>query len=298
VNYNKIIITDHYPYFGIFDMPVRILLLLTLLLSGCTQFFFFPSSALIDTPKRYGIQYQSENIKAADGTKLNAWFLPASSQVDHPKKPTILFLHGNAENISTHFRNVAWLPAAGFNVLALDYRGYGASEGIPNLDGIQLDIDAAMQSLLTHPGVDPNNIIIFGQSLGGALAIYYAAHNSYRAHIKAVVIDSSFFDYRGIAREKMASSWILWPFQWLPWLVINDNYSPANSVALISPIPLLLIHGDKDNVIPFHDSQQLFERAQEPKELWIVPGANHTQSLNSAIMQKKLIDYLKLKTSK
>lgn len=273
-------------------MPIRILLLLTLVLSGCTQFFFYPSSRLFDTPTHYNIQYQSENIQATDGTKLNAWFLPASDKTSSQKKPTILFLHGNAENISSHFRNIAWLPAAGFNVLALDYRGYGASEGIPNLAGIQLDIDAAMHSLLNHPGVDPNNIIIFGQSLGGAMAIYYAAHNPYRANIRAVIIDSSFFDYRGIAREKMASSWLLWPFQWLPWLVINDDFSPANSVALISPIPLLLIHGNKDVVIPFQDSQQLFERAKEPKELWLVPGANHTQSLNSPVMQKKLIDYL------
>lgn len=275
-------------------------LLLTVLLavpfSGCTQLFFQPHSFLIDTPERHGIEYRIENFQAADGTSLNAWFLPAQDKngdkYGGKANATVLFLHGNAENISTHFRNVAWLPAAGFNVLALDYRGYGASEGTPSLAGMQLDIDAAMRHLLAHKDVDPNRIVIFGQSLGGALAIYYVAHSAYRANIRAVVIDSAFSDYRRIAKEKLAASFITWPFQWLPWLTIDDDYSPANSVAAISPLPLLLIHGDHDVVVPAHNSQQLFERAKEPKELWIVPGAEHTQSLNNEALRKRLVEFL------
>jgi len=111
------------------DMRSLGLLLLTVLLSGCTQLFFQPHSYLIDTLERHGIKYQIENFQAVDGTPLNAWFLPAQDKNGGKAKATVLFLHGNAENISTHFRNVAWLPAEGFNVLALDYRGYGASEG-------------------------------------------------------------------------------------------------------------------------------------------------------------------------
>lgn len=282
-------------------MRTPILLLLTVLFSSCTQLFFQPHSFLIDTPERHGIKYQIENFQAADGTSLNAWFLPAQDKSGNnhggKAKATVLFLHGNAENISTHFRNIAWLPAEGFNVLALDYRGYGASEGTPSLAGMQLDIDATMRHLLAHEGVDPNQIIILGQSLGGALAIYYAAHNAYRTNIRAVVIDSAFFDYRQIAKEKLALSYITWPFQWLPWLTVNDDYSPADSVAAISPLPLLLIHGDQDVVVPTHNSQQLFERAKEPKELWIVPGAGHTQSLENEAVRKRLIEYLQRYTT-
>ncbi|MEQ1814714.1 MAG: alpha/beta fold hydrolase, partial [Candidatus Nitrotoga sp.] len=162
------------------------LLLLTALLSGCTNLFFHPHRILVDTPDKFGLTYQTEKIKAADGTLLNAWFLPAQNNSPQPKikpeaKATILFLHGNAENISTHFRSVAWLSLEGFNVLALDYRGYGESKGKPALAGMQLDIDAAMRHLLAHKNADPNKIIIFGQSLGGALAIYYTAHSAYRA---------------------------------------------------------------------------------------------------------------------
>ena len=268
------------------------LFLITVLLSGCTNLFFQPHSFLMDTPDRHGLEYRIENLQAADGTSLNAWFLPARNKDGGKAKATVLFLHGNAENISTHFRNIAWLPAEGFNVLALDYRGYGASDGKPSLAGMQLDIDAAMRNLLAHKDVDPDKIIIFGQSLGGSLAIYYAAHSAYRANIRAVVIDSSFFDYRQIVKEKLAGFFLTWPFQWLPWLTVNDDYSPANAVASISPLPLLLIHGDQDVVVPPHHSQQLFERAKEPKELWIVPGAGHIQSLNDKAARKRLVEYL------
>jgi fermentation-respiration switch protein FrsA (DUF1100 family) len=268
------------------------LFLITVLLSGCTNLFFQPHSFLMDTPDRHGLEYRIENLQAADGTSLNAWFLPARNKDGEKAKATVLFLHGNAENISTHFRNVAWLPAEGFNVLALDYRGYGASDGKPSLAGMQLDIDAAMRNLLAHKDVDPDKIIIFGQSLGGSLAIYYAAHSAYRANIRAVVIDSAFFDYRQIVKEKLAGFFLTWPFQWLPWLTMDDDYSPANAVASISPLPLLLIHGEQDVVVPPHHSQQLFEQAKEPKELWMVPGAGHTQSLNNGTVRKRLLEYL------
>jgi len=273
------------------------LFLLTVLLSGCTYLFFQPHGFLIDTPDRHGIEYRIETFRAADGTTLNAWFLPAQDTSGAKAKATVLFLHGNAENISTHFRSVAWLPAAGFNVLALDYRGYGASEGTPSLAGMQLDIDAAMRSLLAHKNVDPDKIIIFGQSLGGSLAIYYVAHSTYRANIRAVVIDSAFFDYRQIGKEKLAGFFLTWPFQWLPWLTVNDDYSPANSVSAISPLPLLLIQGEQDAVVPPHHSRQLFEHASEPKELWIIPGAGHIQSLNDETVRKRLIEYLLRYTS-
>lgn len=270
------------------------LLLLTVLFAvsctGCTQLFFHPHRLLIDTPEKYGVEYQIENFQAADGTALNAWFFPAQGK--GVAKATVLFLHGNAENISTHFRNIAWMPAEGFNVLALDYRGYGASDGTPSLAGAQLDIDAAMRSLLVHQGVDPNRIVIFGQSLGGALAIHYVAHSAYRAHLRAVVIDSAFYDYRQIAKEKLATSSLTWLFQWLPWLAIDNDYSPADSVAALSPIPLLLMQGDQDEVVPLQHTRQLFERAGEPKERWVVPGAGHTQSLNNEAVRKRLIEFL------
>ena len=271
--------------------------MLAALLSGCMQLFFHPQRTLVDTPQRHGIEYRTDEFRAADGAKLNAWFLPARTGNGGKAKGTVLFLHGNAENISTHFLSVAWMPGEGFNALIFDYRGYGDSEGVPSLAGMQLDIDAAMRHLVEDPAIDPDRIVVYGQSLGGALAIAYVAHSAYRSHIRAVVIDSAFSDYRLIVRQKLASTWLTWPLQWLPWMTVDDTYSPAASVASISPLPLLLLHGDKDEVVPFEHSQMLFELARDPKELWIVPGAGHTESVASEAVRKRLVAYLVRHTS-
>lgn len=257
-------------------------------LCGCTQLFFQPSRQFIDSPARWGVAYQSEDIRASDGTMLNAWFMPAQGKA----KGTVLFLHGNAENISTHFRSVVWLPAQGYNVLALDYRGYGASDGVPTLEGVQLDIDAAMRHLLTHKDVDPQRIVILGQSLSGALAIHYCAHSAYRANIRALVSDSAFSDYRRVARDALSNFMLTWPFQWLPWLLIDNDYTPLDSAALISPIPLLIIHGDKDMTVSVRHARLIFEQAQQPKELLIVPNAGHIQSLESPQVREHLLAFL------
>jgi fermentation-respiration switch protein FrsA (DUF1100 family) len=257
-------------------------------LCGCTQVFFQPHRLLVDTPDRYGIPYENETLISADGTRLNAWFLPAQGV----PKGTMLFLHGNAENISTHFHNVLWLPKLGYNILALDYRGYGASAGLPTLAGAQDDIDAAFRHLLTRPDVDPKKIAIFGQSLGGAFAIYYSAHSAFRQDIKAVVVDSAFSDYRRIANENLAAHAITWAFQWAPWLLIDNDYSPEDSIAEISPIPLLIIHGGMDNVVPERHAERLFSLAKEPKELFLVPAAGHIQAVGLQEVRQEIVNFL------
>jgi uncharacterized protein len=268
------------------NMRSLIIIFLLLGLSGCTQVFFQPHHQLVNTPTQFGIPFQNEYLTAADGTELNAWWLPA---VGAPRG-TILFLHGNAENISTHFRSVAWLPAAGYNVLALDYRGYGASAGVPTLAGVQQDIDAALRHLLVQHHAQ--GVVVMGQSLGGALAIFYSAHSAYREQIRAVVSDSAFSDYRVVARQGMAKFWLTWPLQWLPWLVIDNDYAPIAAVAEISPIPLLIIHGTRDSVVNSSHAQGLFNRAREPKQLWLVPDAEHIQALQNPATRARLLDYL------
>jgi len=269
-------------------MRSLIIIFLLLGLSGCTQVFFQPHHQLVNTPTQFGIAFQNEYLTAADGTAVNAWFLPA---VGAPRG-TILFLHGNAENISTHFRSVAWLPAAGYNVLALDYRGYGASDGVPTLAGVQQDIDAAMRHLLTHQNVDGQRLIIMGQSLGGALAIFYSARSAYREQIRAVVSDSAFSDYRVVARQALAKFWLSWPLQWLPWLAIDNDYAPIDAVAEISPIPLLIIHGTRDSVVNSTHAQGLFNRARKPKQLLLIPEAEHIQALSIPAVQQQLLEFL------
>ena len=266
---------------------------LALALAGCSTAFFQPSTAIYQTPGQFGLDYEPVEIRAADGTELFAWYLPARGK----PRATVLYLHGNGENISTQFANVAWLPARGYNVLALDYRGYGGSAGSPTFSGVQLDIDAAMRALLARPDVDAQRIIVFGQSLGAALAVHYVAHSQYRSSVRAVVLDSPFSDYRGIVREKLAGFFLTWPFQWMARMTVENDYSPTASIEAVAPIPVLFIHGDDDLVVPLHHSQRLYERAREPKELWVLPDTGHIQAVRSREVRERLAHFLERHSS-
>ena len=259
-------------------------MLLSVIVAGCSQVFFQPTRIQVLTPDQLGLAYEDMRFPSSDGLELHGWYLPARGKA----VATVLFLHGNAENISTHILGVAWMPARHFNVFLFDYRGYGASQGKPTFGGVQEDIDAAMDTLVARNDIDPNRIIVFGQSLGGSLAAHYVAHTAYRDHIRALVIDSAFSSYTGIAREKLAAHWLTWPFQWLASVAIDERFSPLPAVKLISPIPLLVIQGDRDTIVPAHHAQRLYDAALEPKQLWIVPGAGHIQALQNEGQQERL----------
>ncbi len=260
-------------------------LLLILLLTGCESLFFFPSKQLQHMPTELGLQYQDVSFAAADGTQLHGWFLPAQGVL----KGTVLHLHGNAANIGDHVWAVRWLPAAGYQVLTFDYRGYGSSQGQPSLAGAQQDIDAALGVLLQRADVEPKQVVILAQSLGGAMGIYNLAHSPWRRQVKLLVVDSAFSSYQGIAREKMAGWWLTWPLQWLPYLLLSDRYAAQDAVAELSPMPLILIHGSGDQVVPAHHSEQLYAAAGAPKELWLLPNVPHTAGLELPANRQRLL---------
>jgi uncharacterized protein len=257
--------------------------------SGCVGLFFQPYGKYVRTPAEIGLTFEDVAIKTQDDLELHAWLLPA----EDPECGTILFLHGNAENISTHIASVHWLPARGFNVLLLDYRGYGSSDGQPSIAGLQTDIDAAVRYLLARAGAVDSGLVLFGQSLGAAAGIYYAAHGPHRGRLHALVADSSFSSYRGIAREKMANFWLTWPFQWIPLFTVPTDYDPIAAVSGVSPVPLLLVHGDDDRVIPLAHSERLFAAAREPKQFWEVEGVGHIEAFRSPKMRDRLVNYLR-----
>ena len=264
------------------------LVIIALIASGCTAIFFQPHRIRVATPDKLGLAFEEVRFKARDGVELIGWFLPSKG----PALGTVLQLHGNAENISTHFASLAWMPARGFNVFIFDYRGYGGSEGSPTLEGVQLDIDAAVQALLERNDIDKTRIVVYGQSLGGALAAYYVEHTQRRDRIRALVLESAFSDYVDIAKEKFTDHWFTWPFQWIPDLSVDDRYSPLPGMASISPIPLLVLHGDQDRTVPMHHGQRLYDAAREPKQLWIVPGAGHIQTTGDPAVRDRLVVWL------
>lgn len=267
-------------------------LLLALSLSGCTGLLFFPQNKLLIEPDRVGVAYRDVNFTAADGINLHGWFLPAAPGISDGTACTVLFFHGNAENISTHFAAVWWLPAAGYNVFLFDYRGYGRSAGKPSLPGLHLDAEAALDTVFAMQDVDPEKIVVFGQSLGGTVAITALAQSKYRHRVRALITEGAFSSYRGITREKLAGFWLTWPLQLPLSLTMNNDYKPLRAIGEISPTPVLTIHGLADVVIPPRHADALYDAASEPKDLWLLPEVAHIQSTLKEENRMRLVDYL------
>ena len=258
------------------------------LLQGCTGAFFQPQRTMVITPARLGLDYRDVYIRTPDAVRLHAWYLPARGKA----RGTVLFLHGNAENISTHIASVYWLPARHYNVLLPDYRGYGESAGTPSLPGLVTDAETAISWLAAQPEVQNRGMAVFGQSLGGSLAVYAVAHSPHRSRIKALIIDSAFSSYRRIAREKLADFWLTWAFQVPLSRTVDDRYSPIYTVADISPIPLLIIHSVHDPIVPIGHAEALYAAAKQPKELWKIAEGGHIQAMTHAEDRRRLAAYL------
>lgn len=255
-------------------MCLRIALIggITLMLAGCVErMFFYPDNVTYTTPARMGIQAQDVTVAAADGSRLHGWFLPAAATA----KGTVLHLHGNAANVSNHLPLVSWLPARGYNVLMIDYRGFGRSEGKPSLDGIVDDAAAALAYLRTRSDVDATRLIVFGQSIGGATALRMLARDA--EGVRLGVIDSAFASYRGIARDATAGG-PLSPLAALTAGVLpgadKDPIAALKSIRL----PLIFVHGARDSIIAAVNSERLHAAASN-SQYWSVPEAMHIMAL-------------------
>ncbi|MDD4965212.1 MAG: alpha/beta hydrolase [Gallionella sp.] len=261
------------------------LLLLSLLLTGCVSSpFYYPDSVLYSTPTSVGLKFENVEFTSSDGTRLTGWFIPATGYQD-PKhaKGTVIHFHGNAQNISAQWQFVSWLPQRGFNVFVFDYRGYGKSQGTPDPKGVFEDSNAALNYVRSRKDVAPERLLILGQSLGGTNAIAVVGSGN-RSGVKAMVIEATFYSYASIANDKIYGAGAL----------VDDTYSAGRYIANIAPIPLLLLHGTFDPVVPYAHSVRLFDKAREPKSMITVEGGGHIEALTSrfgAQYQEALLDF-------
>ena len=272
---------------------MRILLTIAALLtlhsiSGCSGIFFFPQRTLLQTPDRLGLDYEDVFLESADNVTIHGWWLKAKV----PVRGTVYFLHGNAENISTHIHNVAWLPAYGYQVFLIDYRGFGQSQGKANLPGALQDIRTGFQFVLERNADPGKPVYLLGQSLGASMAIYFAATDPQaKQNLSAVISDAAFARYSEITRHATGQSWLTWPLQYpVSWSVIR-GYDPVDYIAEISPVPLLLIHSKDDPIIPYAFGQELLQAALPPKT-FLTTGGPHTATFNSRKNREFLLEYL------
>ena len=241
------------------------------LITGCTGLLYYPTPYEYPDRKTMAQQPEDINFPSQDETKLHAWRF--KSRLKTSSKCVLLHFHGNAQNLTTHFANFYSLPSVGYDYFIFDYRGYGSSQGKPTPEGTVLDGHAALRWI--HKEYPDKDIVVIGQSLGGAIAMRTVLDLKDEVPVRLLVLDSTFSSYRSAARKVLAKNWVTWLLQPLGWLLMNDEYAPGD-LSKLSPTPLVIIHGDRDQTIDFSLGERIFNEASEPKEFWRIPGGRHT----------------------
>ena len=240
--------------------------------------------------RAYDVDYRDVSLVAADGAPLHAWLvLPKGEPVGR-----MLFLHGNAQNVSHHLPSALWWAAAGHEVLALDYRGYGRSGGVPSLDGALLDVAAAGRWLAARDaaavdaGGEDLPLGAFGQSLGASLAVLWLAGDAAaRDVVDALVIESGFAGFGHVAGDIAGGLWFTWPFQWIPRLTLAGVTDPVDVVDRIG-VPLMVVHSADDTIVGIDHGRTLFDAARPPKRFVEARGPHIAAAAEPAVRDAAL----------
>jgi fermentation-respiration switch protein FrsA (DUF1100 family) len=270
---------------GLNTLLKSILLSLVVLLSGCgsvSSLLFYPSQEYVRTPKQLGLAYEEVTLLTEDEVPLFGWYLLPQGTA----RGNLLYLHGNGENISTHIRSIAWLPAQGYGVLALDYRGYGRSAGVAKLPEVFLDLAAASDWLFSQTQAP---YYLLGQSLGSALAVGFS-DDARAQQYSALLLDAPFTRYQDIARHALShnlwSRWLLSPAARL----LPDAYDPIDKIGGWR-IPVLFYASANDRVVPLAQSLAVYQAASEPKQ-WSLHQGGHIATFADPEQRLLTLDFL------
>jgi fermentation-respiration switch protein FrsA (DUF1100 family) len=227
---------------------------------------YFPDKEIRETPANIGLQYEEILFQAQDGVSISGWYVPAEKE-----RGAILFCHGNAGNISHRLESIKIFHDLGMSVFIFDYRGYGKSEGRPSETGTYLDAAAAWEYLSDVKKKSSRSIIIFGRSLGGAVA----AELALRKNPGGLIIESSFRSLPDLGKKF---------YPWLPVrLLTRFKYATIDKVASIG-CPKLIVHSPEDEIVPFAHGRAIYEKAAPPKEFLKIRGGHNEGFLVSGDM--------------
>ncbi|MDE2311022.1 MAG: alpha/beta fold hydrolase [Betaproteobacteria bacterium] len=230
------------------------------------QHIFEPEPLLQTTPDRIGMRYEEVRIPSGSGAEqgeLHGWWIAAVQS----RVPTVLYLHGNSRNISHNIEQAVRLHRLGLNVLLVDYRGYGKSSGgEPSEAKVYEDAEAAWNYLIKQRAVAPQQIFIYGHSLGAAIGIDLAVRHPEAA---GLIAESGFTSMPAMVERE---------YSYLPVdRILNQRFDSLDKVGKLK-IPVLFIHGTWDRKVPYQMSQQLFDRAPQPKSLQLIEGGEHSNN--------------------
>lgn len=251
--------------------------------NGGDRLFYFPSKDQPYTPEKYGVKYEDVTFKSADGTELHGWFIPSKLGAEKAKA-TIVFSHGNAGSVAHHYGFIDWLMPAGYNVLLYDYRAFGKSKGALSRKGLIEDVTAAFEYVASRKDVDSTKLVSFSHSLGGAKSVVALAMKPVKG-LRAVITDGAFASYKEMAQQKAG--------QVGANLTTND-FSAIDYIDKLAPVPLLIVHGTQDRMVPLGQGEKLFKKAKAPKTFFKIEAGSHTDALarNDGEYRKKMLAWL------
>lgn len=248
---------------------IRILVVLILgflLHSRANRAFYIPSRTVPIPPS--SSKYTVDTILIPNGDdRIAAWVL---NPVEGDPLGTVLFSHGNAGNLENHLPFAEFIAIKGYRLILYDYRGYGASTPLqPSRDSTVSDLNAALDYTLSEYG----RPWLMGHSLGSSISLWVASQR--KADLRGVIAVAPFTSYRAVARSVLGHPGILTPLAWPLGFLVSRGYDPVSIVGEISPTPILFVHGAEDSIIPSRMSEELSNKAGDPKELMILPGVDH-----------------------
>ena len=238
-------------------LVIGYLLLIAYVYARQGAMLYFPAKEIEATPYNIGLDYQDVTLRTKDGVEISAWYIPADNA-----RGFILFCHGNAGNISHRLDSIKIFHRLGLGVLIFDYRGYGKSKGSPDEEGTYSDAEAAWDYLVNILRVKPEKIVLFGRSLGSAVAVELAL----RRQAGAIIMESAFTSVPDLGKKF---------FPLLPVSLISRYHYESISKVERVEMPKLFIHSPDDEIVPYEQGARLFERARDPKEYLKITGGHN-----------------------
>ncbi len=271
-------------------MRAIFLLLSFFIFTSCSSILFYPDPYLYIDAKKNGFDVTEEFLTSTDGVKFNTWFLkhktPREGVLSSPDT-LVLFFHGNAQNVSAHFANVAWMSERGIDVYMIDYRGYGISEGEPESYGAGQDVKVFLNSGYAKFKTGKyKKLVLLGQSLGGCLMLHGLIEFPHKDEVNLAIFDSTFINPKPLAHDKV------WGIGYL--IVSGSNFS--KNLDHIN-MPSLVVHGENDTLVPIKFGKDVYEAIHLPenkKWFWSIEKGSHIGTFheNAGIYRDKTIELI------
>ena len=258
--------------------------------AACTNGLLQPLRDARHHPEDFGLWQDEVTFATAGGARLRGWFIATPGRA----RATVVFFQDARGNMSRNLPAAIWLVRAGFNLFIFDYRGFGASPGTADMGHAVQDGAAALEAVRGIKAVQRDALLVYGQGIGGALAIG-ALRAAGTAGVRLLIVEDGFASFRETARLKLAAHPLTWAFQYpVAWLFFSDQHSPVTTLRGLDAPPLLVVHGEANAEVSLEAGRELAQiYPNADKAFWSVPAGQHLETFKwSGPWRRKLLAHI------